>query len=51
MHDTEEMEASLAQEYAAALTHKQKKDLLLEEFGEIQQELYDLVGGGDGGAS
>lgn len=34
------MEASLTQEYAAALTHKRMKELLLAEFEEMQLDLY-----------
>lgn len=59
-HDTAEMEASLAQEYAAALTHKRMKELLLVEFEEMQLDLYGTSdrlsqrrgggsSGGDGG--
>ena len=53
MHDTSEMEASLAQEYAAALSHKQKKDALLTELSNIQHDLYSgngsLTGAAQGG--
>lgn len=37
------MEASLASEYAAALTHKRKKEALLSEFENIQQDLYNTT--------
>jgi len=40
MADTSEMESSLAQEYAAALTHKRRKEYLLAEFEEIQLDLH-----------
>ena len=42
LHETKEMEASLAQEYQAANLAKRRKDALLEEFYDLRFDKYDV---------
>ena len=43
LHETAEMEASLAQEYQTANVAKRKKDALLEEFYDLRFDKYDVA--------
>jgi hypothetical protein len=59
IHETREMEASLAQDYQSAAVSKRKKDALLEEFYDLRFDRYDdatyddegLIRGGGQGAT